>query len=164
MKKFIRKQLKDTKGLALLVLVIFLCILLQVSTMDIIFETTAQLKEANFMLALRNAENSAINENSPITNNLDQVVFNRLYNALNQHLQSQLSKKTYVCQGVIPPLQDLTESYGICDPVHLLDNLPGGQKQSIDYYSIMKPRDANARYTNPDYEYMIGEQKREAFN
>jgi hypothetical protein len=172
--KFIKDQLKDQKGIALIAMVFLLWFLAVVAISEMLVTTGTQLSRTNLEIALTYAENTAISTTGPIKRAMEDQIGEKIKKDLDDHLTAYLAAKnsiqvggagseqpppTYICQGTVPA-DSIGSVFSICDPIHLLDNLSGANNRTIDELGLMKSL-TPAEYQN-GYEWE--EIKRESFN
>jgi hypothetical protein len=168
-KKIIKKQYEDQRGIALIAIVVMLAILIQYSTMEIVLLTTTQVKETDTWLAVRNGEEVGLATISEIKVDLAEQVAAKMKTELESRLEAYLGKEISVCQGPIAGLSNLSEQYAICEPEKLFNSLKGASNGTIDLLTLTQPTQTKpvVATNNPNFpfrQWMLGEQQREAYN
>ncbi|MEW6735723.1 MAG: hypothetical protein AB1489_30810 [Acidobacteriota bacterium] len=136
-------RINNQKGIALLTMVFLLFLLSVMTIKPIVLHSAIGLAIFNEEMARSKAEQDAISSAGfPIRNGLDEQIHNKMQTQLREHLrQAQLAKQgrgTYVCQGVANGEDGVSETWAICDPIHLLDGLKGAQGQTVDDLAVIK--------------------------
>ncbi|MBL8150466.1 MAG: hypothetical protein JNN15_11125 [Blastocatellia bacterium] len=163
------KERKQQHGLALIVIVLFLWIVAAIGIVNILLFTGRALSDTNVEVALVWAENEAISTTGIVREKIDQETYKRIREGLQNHLAKAIEAKntrtSYMCQENISPDSPIYEHYQLCDPVSLLDRLPGAEKQKIDDLKVLKPDNPELlssgdwkeilHETNNDYNYKL---------
>src|SRR5215467_2099305 len=118
---FISNQIKDEKGIALIVIVFMLWFLGIAAISEMLATTGTQLSQTNLEIALLWADQTAVETTSPIRTAIDKQLHSYLQRALKDHLQKDSSakenKQSYVCRGIVAQGYPLNRQMSICDPV-----------------------------------------------
>ncbi|MEW6737192.1 MAG: hypothetical protein AB1489_38260 [Acidobacteriota bacterium] len=144
MKKINRvlKKVRNSRGIALILGVFFLFIISILLTLPILVRTNYVLTERNLTFAIRMARNYSTMGMRYIRGGIDEQIYNQMQTQLRDHLRkAQLAKQgrgSYPCQDTVNGEGEVSQTWAICDPVHLLDDLKGAQNQTIDDLSVLK--------------------------
>ncbi|MEW6737892.1 MAG: hypothetical protein AB1489_41830 [Acidobacteriota bacterium] len=144
MKKINRvlRKVRNSRGIALILGVFFLFIISILLTLPILVRTNYVLTERNLTFAIRMARNYSTMGMRYIRGGIDEQIYNQMQTQLRDHLRkAQLAKQgrgSYPCQDTVNGEGEVSQTWAICDPVHLLEDLKGAQNQTIDDLSILK--------------------------
>ncbi len=143
-KKHALMNMSRQRGYALIVLVLFFWYLGVVATSQIVLTNTVQLRDTQLEIALDQAENIGIGTASPIRNYINDQVYKRVQNQVIEHLQlNKSTAESYICQDQPTPTEknggSLTQQFGLCNPVRIMDGLDGDTNQTLDLLSFAYP-------------------------
>ncbi|MEW6737496.1 MAG: hypothetical protein AB1489_39810 [Acidobacteriota bacterium] len=147
----------NSRGYVLIMAVFLLLVLSVVFTVPIAVRTSMVLVDYRILESIRRARNMSIASLSMIRSSIDEQMYNQLQTKLRDHLrQAQLARQgkgSYPCQDMINAEGEISQTWSLCDPVHLLDGLQGAQNQTLDDIGTLRRLITNPElFRTPDWE------------
>ena len=161
-----RKKLNQKGYGGLIIAVLFLSAVMFYLSVPLFLESSIALKDANLRVARRYSEEAAIAATAPIADDVQKQVVTLVQESLFDRIAKAKSGVTYTCQdGSTSGEAALSNTFAICDPVGVLDEVEGAQNQFMNDIDAFLPNlgthanepqyQAIKRYLTNDYSYTL---------